>query len=145
MNHRERADFTRELAAYKEKDRIAYSHIMRACRINPKTKNLTETGNFQTGHEILQRLRQRFHAIDDMVKASHLLRYSSLKQLENESGAEFVDREQKEYLALRDMGINVDDSLRLTKFIQQDSTNSKHKSLAQTIFTTPNMTLNRAT
>ena len=80
-----------------------------------------------------------------MVKASHLLRYSSLKQLENESGAEFVDREQKEYLVLRDMGINVDDSLRLTKFIQQDSTNSKHKSLAQTIFTTPNMTLNRAT
>jgi hypothetical protein len=44
------------------------------------------------------------------------------------------------------MGINVDDSLRLTKFIQQDTTNSKHKSLlAQTIFTTPNMTLSRAT
>jgi hypothetical protein len=36
------------------------------------------------------------------------------------------------------MGINFDDSLRLTKFIQQDTTNSKnskHKSLAQTIFT----------
>jgi hypothetical protein len=44
------------------------------------------------------------------------------------------------------MGINVDASLRLTKFIQQDTTNSKHnKSLAQTIFTTPNMTLSRAT
>jgi hypothetical protein len=33
----------------------------------------------------------------------------------------------------------------LTKFIQQDTTNSKHKSLAQTIFTTPNMTLSLAT
>jgi hypothetical protein len=43
------------------------------------------------------------------------------------------------------MGINVDDSLRLTKFIQQGTTNSRHKSLAQTIFSTPNMTLNRAT
>jgi hypothetical protein len=43
------------------------------------------------------------------------------------------------------MGVNVDDSLRLTKFIQQDSTNSKHKALAHSIFTTPNMTLNRAT
>jgi hypothetical protein len=56
-----------------------------------------------------------------------------------------MDREQKEYTALREMGINVDDSLRLTKFIQHDTTNSKYKSLAQTIFTTPNMTLSRAT
>jgi hypothetical protein len=41
----------------------------------------------------------------------------------------------------REMGINVDDSLRLTKFIQQYTTNSKHNSLAQTIFTTPNICL----
>jgi hypothetical protein len=68
-----------------------------------------------------------------------------LKQLETEIGAEFVDREQKEFIALREMGINVDDSLRLTKFIQQDTTNSKHKSLAQTIFSTPNMTFSCAT
>ena len=32
----------------------------------------------------------------------------------------------------------------MTKFIQQDTTNTKHKQLAQTIFTTPNMTLGRA-
>jgi hypothetical protein len=57
-----------------------------------------------------------------MVKASHLLRYSNLKQNEGESGADFVDREQKEFLALREIGINVDDSLRLTKFIQQGTT-----------------------
>jgi hypothetical protein len=69
-----------------------------------------------------------------MVKASHLLRYSSLRQLETETGAEFVGREQKEFIALREVGINVDDSLRLTKFIQQHTTNSKHKSLTQTIF-----------
>ena len=43
------------------------------------------------------------------------------------------------------MGINVDDSLLLTKFIQQGTTNSKHRSLAQTIFSTPNMTLKNAT
>lgn len=145
MNARERAEFNRELADYKAKDRIAYSHIMKACRLNPKTKNLTETGGMKTGHEILLRLRQRFHSVDEMVKAQHLLRYYSLKQSEAESGADFVDREQREYLALREMGINVDDSLRLTKFIHEETTNSKHKALAQTIFTTPNMTLSRAT
>jgi hypothetical protein len=78
--------------------------------------------------------------VDETMKASHLLRYSTLKQLL----ADFVDREQKEYTALREImvvGIKyVDDSLRSTKFIQQeDTTNSKHKSQAQTIFSTPNM------
>jgi predicted RNA-binding protein len=135
----------RELRAYKELDKVAYARIMKACRLNLKTKNLCETGIFKTANKILVRLRQRFHTIDDMVKASHLLRYSNRKQNEGESGADFVDREQKKFLALREMGINVDDSLHLTKFIQQDTTNSKHKSLAQTIFTTPNMTLSRAT
>jgi hypothetical protein len=90
---------------------------MKACRLNPKTKNLCETGNFKTANEILVRLRQRFHTIDDMVKASHLLRYSNLKQNEGESGADFVGREPKDFLALREMAINEDDSLRLTKFI----------------------------
>jgi hypothetical protein len=66
--------------------------------------------------------------VDEKMKASHLLQYSTRKQEEGESGADFVD-----------------DLLRLTKFIQQDTTNSKHKSLAQTIFTTPNMTLSRTT
>jgi hypothetical protein len=145
MNARERADFDRQLREYKAKDKIAYPRIMKACRLNPKTKSLCETGNLKTANEILVRLRQRFYNVDDMVKASHLLRYSQLKQLETETGAEFVDRENKEYTALREMGVNVDDSLRLTKFIQQNTTNSKHKSLAQSIFTTPNMTLSRAT
>ena len=145
MNARERQDFNRELRAYKEKDKIAYARIMKACRLNPKTKLLCETGNLKTANEILLRLRQRFHSVDETMKASHLLRYSTLKQQEGESGADFVDREQREYTALQEMGINVDESLRLTKFIQQDTTNSKYKSLAQTIFTTPNMTLSRAT
>jgi hypothetical protein len=117
MNVREQQDFNRELWAYKELDKVAYARIMKACRLNPKTKNLCETGNFKTANEILVRLRQRFHTIDDMVKASHLLRYSNLKQNEGERGADFVDREQKDFLALREMGINEDDSLRLTKFI----------------------------
>ena len=145
MNARERQDFNRELRSYKELDKTAYARIMKACRLNPKTKLLCESGNFKTANEILVRLRQRFHSVDETMKASHLLRYSTLRQQEGESGADFVDREQREYTALREMGINVDDSLRLTKFIQQDTTNSKHKSLAQTIFTTPNMTLSRAT
>jgi hypothetical protein len=112
MNARERQDLNRELRAYKEMDKVAYARIMKACRLNPKTKNLCETGNFKTANEIIVRLRQRFHTINDMVKASHLLRYSSLKQNEGESGADFVDREQ--FQALQEMGINMDDSLRLT-------------------------------
>jgi hypothetical protein len=124
---------------------LTRSPIIKACRLNPKTKLLCESGNFKTANEYLVRIRQRFHSVDETLKASHLLRYAILKQLEGESGADFVDREQKEYTALREMGINVDDSLRLTKFIQQDTTNSKHESLTQTIFTTPNMTLSTAT
>ena len=113
---------------------------MKACRANPKTKNLTETGGFNTAFDILRRLRQRYNNIDEMSEAAHLLHYHSLKQLEGKSDAEFVDRKQREYLALQQMGINIDDSLRLTKFIQQGTTNSKHRSLAQTIFSSPNMT-----
>ena len=74
----------------------------------------------------------------------HTLNYHALTQCESESGAEFVDRELREYLASRDMGVQIDDFIRLTKFVQQDTTNTKHKQLAQTIFTTPNMTLGRA-
>ena len=36
-------------------------------------------------------------------------------QKESESSDEFVDREMHEYLALRDMGITVDDSIQLTR------------------------------
>jgi hypothetical protein len=38
------------------------------------------------------------------MKASHLLRYSTLKQQEGESGADFVDREQREYIFLLNIG-----------------------------------------
>ena len=51
-----------------------------------------------------------------------MLNYHALTQGESESGAEFVDRELREYLALRDMGVQIDDSIRLTKFIQQGTT-----------------------
>jgi hypothetical protein len=61
MNVRERQDFNRALWAYKELDKIAYARIMKACRLNPKTKLLCESGNFKTTNEILVRLRQRFH------------------------------------------------------------------------------------
>jgi hypothetical protein len=48
MNARERQDFDRELRAYKEKDKIAYARIMKACRLNPKTKLLCESGTLKT-------------------------------------------------------------------------------------------------
>ena len=145
MNAQQRRALVDQQAGYDKLDNIAYSELMKAFRANPKTKNLTETGGFNTTFDILHRLRQRYNNVDEMSKAAHLLHYHSLKQLEGESGAEFVDQEQRENLALQQMGINVDDSLRLTKFMQQGTTNSKHRSLAQTIFSTPNMTLGKAT
>ena len=54
----------RELRAYKELDKIAYAKIMKACRLNPKTKLLCESGNYNTTNEILVRLRQRYHSVD---------------------------------------------------------------------------------
>ena len=66
-----------------------------------------------------------------------MLNHHALTQGESAFGAEFVDRELREYLVLRDMGMQIDDSIRLTKFIQQDTTNTKHKQLAQTILRRP--------
>jgi hypothetical protein len=80
MNVRERQDFHRALRVYKELDKIAYARIMKACRLNPKTKLLCESGNFKTANEILVRLCQRYHSVDETMKASQLLRYSTLKQ-----------------------------------------------------------------
>jgi hypothetical protein len=145
MNAAQRRTYEQECSDYDKMDNIAYSELMKACRRNPRAKHLSETGGFKTAYALLARLRQRFFMVDEVVKASHLLQYYNLKQQESESGADFVDREAREFNSLRDMGVNVDDSMRLTKFIQQATTNSRHKSLAQTLFTTPNITLNRAT
>lgn len=53
--------------------------------------------------------------------------FSGLKQLESKSGADFVNREQMKYLAKQEVGINVDDSLRLTMYIPQDISISRHR------------------
>ena len=55
-----------------------------------------------------------------------MLNYHGLTQGESDSGAEFVDRELRKYLALRDISVQIDDPIRLTKFILQDTTNTKH-------------------
>ena len=123
MNAQQRRTFNDEVAEYDRQDNIAFSELMKACRQNVKVKNLSETGEFNTAFE----LRQRYHTVDDITKAK---RSHALTQGESESGAEFVDRELREYLALRDMGVLIDDSICLTKFIQQDTTNTTHKQLA---------------
>ena len=98
--------------------------------VNPRVKNLSESGEFNTAFELLQRLRQRYNTVDDISKAKHMLNYHALTQNEAESGAEFVDRELREYLACETWACR-STTLRLTKFIQQDTTNAKHKQLAQ--------------
>ena len=70
-----------EVAEYDRLDNIAF---------------LSETGEFNTANELLQRLRQRYYTVDDITKAKHMLNYHALTQGESESGAEFVDRELRE-------------------------------------------------
>jgi hypothetical protein len=144
MNAQQRQDFQAELDEYNRLDNIAFSELMKACRLNPKTKNLCETGDYDTAYDLVQKLRKRFYSVDETAKSQQLLRYHSMKQNEDETGSDFVDREQKAFLGLRDMGVNIDDTMRLTKFIQQDTTNSKYRQLAQTIYTTPAMNLTKA-
>lgn len=69
----------------------------------------------------------------------------SMRQRNDKIGAECVDREEREYLALRKVGTNVDESTHLIKCIQETTTNTKHHSLAQTVFSTCNMTFKTAT
>ena len=97
MNAQQRWTFNDEVAEYDRLDNIAFSELMKACRQNVKVKNLSETGEFNTAYEVLQRLRQRYYTIDDITKAKHMLNYHALTQGESESGAEFVNRELREY------------------------------------------------
>ena len=101
MNAQQRRTFNDEVAEYDRLDNIAFSELMKACRQNVKVKNLSETGEFNTAYELLQRLRHRYYTVDDNTKAKQLLNYHALTQGESESGAEFVDRE----LSIRRCGI----------------------------------------
>ena len=60
-----------------------------------------------------------------------MLQYHALKQKASKSQAEFIDREMCEYLALRYMGIHVDDSIWLIKFAGQHIINSSHAATVQ--------------
>jgi hypothetical protein len=144
MTAAQRREFNEEVLEWKAHDNIAFSDIMKACRPNPAVKSLCESENFESAGHILARLRRRYHNVDEIHKAGHLLKYHALKMDPQETGPQFVDRERRSYLALREMGVNLDDSIRLTKFIQDKTTNSEHRQLAQTIFSTPQMTLDRA-
>ena len=105
MNAQQRRTFNDEVAEYDRLDNIAFSDLIKACRQNVKVKNLSETGEFYTAFKLLERLRQCYYTVDDITKAKHMLIFHALTQSESKSGAEFVDRELREYLALRDMGM----------------------------------------
>ena len=105
MNAQQRRTFNDKVAGYGRLDNIAFSNVTKAFGQNLKVKNLSETGEFNTAFGLLQRLRQRYYTVDDITKARHMRNYHALTQGKSESGAEFVNRELREYLALRDMGM----------------------------------------
>ena len=59
MNAQQRRTFNDEVAKFDRLDNVAFSDFMKACRQNLKVKNISETGEFNTAFELLQRLRQR--------------------------------------------------------------------------------------
>ena len=61
MNAQQQRTFNDEVPEYDRLDNIAFSELMKACRQNVKVKNFSETGEFNTSFELLQRLRQRFN------------------------------------------------------------------------------------
>ena len=85
MNAQQRRTFNDEVAEYNRLDNIALSELIKACRQNVKVKNLSESGEFNTAFELLQRLRQRYYTVDDITKAKHMLNHHALKQGESES------------------------------------------------------------
>lgn len=65
----------------------------------------------------MQRLKNMFNSLDAVTKAAHILQYLFLVQKQGESGADFVDKEQREFLTLHEVGIDMNDSRRFTKYI----------------------------
>ena len=63
MNAREHAIFTANQEDY-DKLNTAYSDLMQAYRLNPKTKNLFETGGYNRAYNLLQRLWNRHHKLE---------------------------------------------------------------------------------
>ena len=57
LTNQQRRALETQQSEYDKADNIAYSELMKALRLNPKTKNLSETGVFNTAFELLTRLR----------------------------------------------------------------------------------------
>ena len=76
--------------------------------------------------------------------AANMLQCYALKQKESESCAEFLDRDMREYLAVLDIAIKVNNFIQLINAYGKISLIPAICS-SQTIFTAPNMTLGRAT
>ena len=48
---------------------------MRACRLNPNKKNLAESGGYNTAYDLSQRLKDRYHKLDEVATSTHLMDY----------------------------------------------------------------------
>lgn len=75
---------------YEEKDDIAYPDLMKACILNPRTKMLAQTGNFQNAYFLLERLRNRFYKCDETAKATHIANYHRLEMSKTEKDQHFL-------------------------------------------------------
>ena len=57
LNAQQQRALVDQQVEYDKMDYTPYSELIKACCANPKTKNLTETGCFNTAFDILHRLR----------------------------------------------------------------------------------------
>ena len=77
MNARERGAFTDDQADYYKLDNFAYSALMQANRLNPKKKNLAETGGYNKACDFLQHLMDRHDILDEVATSTHRMHYPS--------------------------------------------------------------------
>jgi hypothetical protein len=145
MSPAERAALKRRQDKWVVKDNICFSTLMKALIKNPKTTRMIEAGNFSHAFQIIKVLDRRYNTHDQAAKSALTLAFHSLKQETGESGAEFVDRINAAAMKLEKAEEVVSDAAKLTRLIHPNQgSGSMYDKLGMTIYTTPNITFDKA-
>ena len=114
---------------------------MKAYIMNPRTKLLAQTGNFQSAYTLLERLRNRFSKCNEATKATHIANYHRLEMSKTEKGSAFLD---KLAVVLSSVGEELSDGANLSKLIESTSANPAYRDLARSIYSTPGINYSTA-
>jgi hypothetical protein len=127
-----------------ERNEIAFSELMCACRKNPKTKALSEMEQFDSAAALMERLSARFALTDQATKAMYHAQFHGIRQMAGETGTAYLDRLNKAAHNLRVLGEPVSDSAKMSKLVSSSQDNPEYQALARSIYSTPDMTFDKA-